>query len=123
MKDRFPGFKQCLRMMRKHNGQTQEDGFQWLLPHAAEHVPGLIEEFGKEPDHGLRCWLMELIGSAKSPDAFAFLAEQLRSPDEGVRFWATCSQALPWRHGEAADPVTCSSVPSSGRAVSKGVAH
>jgi hypothetical protein len=88
MKARFLGFKNCLRMMRKHNGQTQEDGFQWLLPHAAEYVRELIEEFGKEEVHGLRCWLIELIGSAKSPDAFAFLAEQLRSPDEGVRFWA-----------------------------------
>ncbi len=88
MKDRFPGLKQCLRLMRKHNGQTQEEGFQWPLPHASEYVPELIEEFHKEKDPGLRCWLVELIGSAKSPDAFAFLAEQVRNQDEGVRFWA-----------------------------------
>ncbi len=85
MKDRFPGFKQCLRLMRKHNGQTQEDGFQWLLPHASKYVPELIEEFKKEKDPRLRCWLVELIGSAKSPEAFAFFAEQMRSPEEGVQ--------------------------------------
>ncbi|SEF10603.1 hypothetical protein [Jiangella alba] len=30
--------------MRRHDPQSQEDGFQLLLPHAA--------------DHGLRCWLL-----------------------------------------------------------------
>jgi len=88
MKARFPGFKKCMAMMRKRDPQTQEDGFHWLLPHAGEHVHELIEEFGKEENHGLRCWLLELIGSAKSPDAFEFLAGQLRSADERFRFWA-----------------------------------
>jgi hypothetical protein len=75
-------------MMRRHNGEMAEEGFQWLLPRAAEHVRELIEAFGNERDAGLRCWLVELIGSAKSPEAFPFLAEQVRSPEEGVRFWA-----------------------------------
>ena len=88
MKARFPGFKKCMVMMRKHDPQTQEDGFQLLLPHAGEHVRDLIEEFSKEDSHGLRCWLLELIGSAKSPDAFQFLAGQLRCPDDRFRFWA-----------------------------------
>jgi HEAT repeats len=88
MKARFPGFKKCMAMMRKHDPQMQEDGFHWLEPHAGEHVHELIEEFGKEKSHGLRCWLIELIGAAKSPDAFEFLAKMLRSDDEGFRFWA-----------------------------------
>jgi hypothetical protein len=77
-----------MRMMRKHSGQTREDGFQWLLPHASEHVRELIEEFKNEKEQGLRCWLVELIGSAKLAEAFPFLVEQLRSSEEGVRFWA-----------------------------------
>ena len=85
MKAKFPGFKKCMAMMRKRNPQTQEDGFHWLLPHAAEYVTELIEEFGKEQDFGLRCWLLELIGAAKSPQAFDFLAGQLRSDDPQLR--------------------------------------
>jgi hypothetical protein len=88
VKEKFPGFQKCMAMMRKHNPERQEDGFHWLLPHAGEFVHQLIAEFGKEKGHGLRCWLIELIGSAKSPDAFEFLAGLLRSDDEGFRFWA-----------------------------------
>jgi hypothetical protein len=88
VKNRFPGFKKCMAMMRKRNSQVQEDGFHYLLPHASKHIDELIEEFGKENDFGLRCWLLELIGSAKSPDAFDFLAGQLRGPDPRLRHWA-----------------------------------
>ncbi len=88
MKARFPGFKKCMAMMRKRDPQTQEDGFHWLLAHAGEHVHELIEQFGQEKDHGLRCWLLELIGSAKLPDAFEFLSGQLRNADERFRFRA-----------------------------------
>lgn len=88
MKARFPGFEKCMAMMRKRDGRTQEEGFHWLLPHAGEYVHQLIEEFGKEKDLGLRCWLLELIGSSKSPDAFEFLAAQLRADDQRLRHWA-----------------------------------
>ncbi|MDY3557771.1 hypothetical protein R5W23_003036 [Gemmata sp. JC673] len=88
MKAKFPGFKKCVAMMRARDPATQEDGFHWLRPHAGEHVHELIGEFGQEKDHGLRCWLLELIGLAKSPAAFEFLAGQLRSADERFRFWA-----------------------------------
>ncbi len=88
MKAKFPGFKKCMAMMRKRDGQTKEDGFHWLLPHAGEYVHELMAEFGGEEDFGLRCWLLELIGSAKSPDAFDFLAGQLRADDWRLRKWA-----------------------------------
>jgi hypothetical protein len=85
MKARFPGFKKCMAMMRKHNPQTQEEEFHSLLPHAAEYVNELIEEFGKEMDTGLRCWLLELIGAARSPQAFDFLVGQLGAKEERLR--------------------------------------
>jgi hypothetical protein len=88
MKARFPGFAKCMALMRKRDPQAQEDGFHWLLPHAGEYVPELIEAFGQEADQGLRCWLLELIGAARSPDAFDFLAGQLRSTDPRFRAWA-----------------------------------
>jgi hypothetical protein len=88
MKARFPGFKHCMGMMRKRDPQKQEDGFRWLLTHAGEHVHQLIEEFGKEENPDLQCWLLELIVAARSPDAFDFLAGQLRSDAGRFRMWA-----------------------------------
>ena len=57
-------------LMRRHDPQVREDGFGILLPHAAKHVDELMAAFIEErDDHGLRCWLLELIGHAKSPKA------------------------------------------------------
>ena len=84
----FPGYRACLAMMRKHSPQTSEDGFHFLLPHAAEHIDELLADFQAEKEHGLRCWLLELIGAARSARAFDLLCEQVRSADEGLRHWA-----------------------------------
>jgi len=87
-KPRFPGYRACLAMMRKHNPQTSEDGFYFLLPHAAEYVDDLMAEFQAEKEHGLRCWFLELIGAARSAKAFDLLRDQLQSEDEAMRYWA-----------------------------------
>ena len=39
----------------------------------------------KRDDHGLRCWLLELIAAARSPAAVPVLAAQLESRDESRR--------------------------------------
>jgi hypothetical protein len=36
----------------------------------------------------LRCWLLELIGYARSSKALPVLAEQLHGDDESLRDWA-----------------------------------
>lgn len=78
-----------MRMMRRHNRQTQEDGFQLLLADAAGHADALIAEFEAETeDHGLRCRLLELIGEAAVPQALPVLVAQLDSTDESLRGWA-----------------------------------
>ena len=88
-KRRFPGFSACMRMMRKHDPQTQEDGFHLLLPRASELVEELLHEFRSEThDHGLRCWLLELIGEAADARALDVLVQQMRSNDESLRAWA-----------------------------------
>jgi hypothetical protein len=81
----FPGFDACMRMMRRASPQLQEDGFHYLLPYAADYVQQLIAEFNVERDHGLRCWLLDLIGQSRSPEAFQFLVENLRNDDERFR--------------------------------------
>ena len=82
-------FDEAMRLMRRNDPQLMEDGFRLLRGHAAEHIGELIAEFGREENgHGLRCWLLELIGEARSERAFPLLAEQLHSRDEAFRGWA-----------------------------------
>lgn len=86
MTDRF---QRAMRLMRRHDPQAKEDGFHLLLPHAAQHIDELIAAFTEEhDDHGLRCWLLELIGEARSPQALPMLVEQLHGDDESIRTWA-----------------------------------
>ncbi len=88
MKQRFPGIDKCLAMMRKRDPQVAEDGFHWLESRASEYLDRLVEEFRRETDHGVQCWLLEFIGHSKDPRAFELLAEQANSPDESLRDWA-----------------------------------
>lgn len=78
-----------MRLMRRHDPQAQEDGFAMLRSHARDDLPELIAEFELEQDHGLRCWLLELIGYTRDERALPLLAEQLSSPDEALRSWAS----------------------------------
>jgi len=81
-------FERALRLMRRHDPRLAEDGFHQLQQIAGEHVDELIVEFSRERDRGLRCWLLELIGQARSPRAFDLLVAQLRSEEEALRRWA-----------------------------------
>jgi hypothetical protein len=82
-------FERAIRQMRGHDPQAREDGFHDLRPHAAEYLDELVGEFKQErDDHGLRCWLIELIGGARSPAAAPLLIEQLNGDDEALRAWA-----------------------------------
>lgn len=74
--------------MRKRDPQLREDGFQMMRRIAGQHVDELIEEFHVERDHGLRCWLLELIGEARSDRAFDLRTTQLYRDDEMLRVWA-----------------------------------
>ena len=74
--------------MRRYDAQKQEDGFEYLRVHATEHFDELVTEFRYESDPGLRCWLLELIGHARSPKALPLYVEQLHGSDEALRSWA-----------------------------------
>ncbi|MCP2322271.1 hypothetical protein HDA40_000778 [Hamadaea flava] len=81
-------FRQALRLMRRRNPQLAEDGFHRLRDIAADHIEELIEEFNNERDHGIRCWLLELIGDARSDRALPVLAAELHGDDAALRDWA-----------------------------------
>jgi len=85
LKDPFPGFQECMRLMRKHDAQLQEDGFHFLLPHAHEYVAQLIDEFSHEADPGLRYWLLELLAEAKDPNALSLFLEYLQSDERSLK--------------------------------------
>ena len=75
--------------MRSRDPQVAEDAFGTLRNHASDHVRDLIDAFHAErDDHGLRCWLLELIGEAQSPTALPVLVEELNGNDEALRSWA-----------------------------------
>jgi hypothetical protein len=81
-------FHHAMRLMRGRDPQKQEDGFHQLRSHAGQHLEELITEFTDTTDHGLRCWLLELIGEAHLPDALPVLVAHLHGDDEPLRFWA-----------------------------------
>lgn len=103
-------FREAMWLMRRHDPQRNEDGYHILLPVAHEHVDELIEAFQEEhDDHGLRCWLLELIGEARSEKALPVLAEQLNSSDEKLQAQAERglkllnskeARRLLWRHSQ-----------------------
>lgn len=82
-------FARAIASMRSRDPQAQENAFDFLREHADSYVPELIAEFENErDDHGLRCWLLELLAEARSPGALPLLAGQLYGDDESLRFWA-----------------------------------
>ena len=110
--------------MRRRDPRTAEDGFQRAREVAAEHVDDLILEFGRETDHGVRCWLLELIGETRSPETFGVLKSQLWSPDEALSGWAVRGLELldtkearrllwQWRQNDAGEPAPGSRSPTS----------
>ncbi|NYE10624.1 HEAT repeat domain-containing protein [Actinomadura citrea] len=82
-------FDQAMQFMRTREPRVREDAFDFLREHADAYVGELIAEFAAERDDpGLRCWLLELIAEARSPEALEVFRGQLESPDASLRFWA-----------------------------------
>jgi hypothetical protein len=81
-------FAQAMKLMRSSDPETQERGFGQIEARAAEHLDDLLAAFATERDHGLRCWLLELIGVARSERAFPVLQEALEGSDDSLRTWA-----------------------------------
>jgi hypothetical protein len=93
-KHREPTFEECLSLMRKRDPQLAEDGFHFLRPRAKEHLTELLEAFRTEEVHSIRCWLLQLIGEARSEEAFALLCEQASSSNESLRDWGVAGLEL-----------------------------
>lgn len=77
-----------MTLMRSDRSNQQEQGFNMLLSHAPKFAEDLIAEFRVETDHGLKCWLLELLGHARSEMAFELFHEQLDASNLSYRDWA-----------------------------------
>ncbi len=75
-------------MMREGNPQVAEAGYGVLAPRAKKLLPQLIAAFEREDGHGIKCWLLQLIGEARSEAAFDFLKREAQSDDGAIRSWA-----------------------------------
>ncbi|HEX8598209.1 MAG TPA: HEAT repeat domain-containing protein [Chloroflexia bacterium] len=90
-------FKYFMRMMRGQVGKigignTPEDAFFALQPHAARYIHELLAEFQAEQAPGIRFWLLELIAEAQSPKALPTLIECLRG--EEADLWTRAIDGL-----------------------------
>jgi HEAT repeat protein len=74
--------------MRSRDALKAEGAFHLLLPRAADHIEDLMGAFEHEQSHGVRCWLLELIGEARSERAFDLLRIYAASEDDAFRSWA-----------------------------------
>lgn len=74
--------------MRKHDAQTQEDGFALLCGRASNYVNELLTEFNNEDNDISRFWLLELLAEAKSPALLPLFAECLYGSDASLRVGA-----------------------------------
>jgi hypothetical protein len=83
-----PTVADLLKMMREGNPQVAEDGFHYLRPRAREHVDELLTALATETNHAMQCWLLELIGEAKSDKGFVALCAYAKSADDSLKAWA-----------------------------------
>jgi HEAT repeat protein len=82
----FPGFDQCMAMMRKR--KIQEEAYFWLLPRISEFIEPLLAELENERDIGVQAQIVELLAAARSVRALSVFLQHLSSPNQWLRMWA-----------------------------------
>ena len=70
-------FLSAMERMRSKHANQQEQGYNMLLAHAGKFPEELIAEFRAETDHGLKCWLLELLADSRSEKVFDLFHEML----------------------------------------------
>ncbi len=81
-------FQSAMTLMRGRTANQQEQGFNMVLAHAPKFAAELVEEFRAETDHGLKCWLLELLTHARAEVAFPLFHEMLDASNLIYRDWA-----------------------------------
>jgi hypothetical protein len=71
-----------------HAGGAWESAYFALQKYANTHIEDLISEFRSATNPGVRQYLLELIGEARSPKSLPILTEVLQSDEEPLWSWA-----------------------------------
>lgn len=82
----FPGFAQCMRMMRK--AATWEDAYFWLLPRVSAFVEPLLAQLESEQNIDVQIGIVELLAAARDVRALPVFLQYFASPNERLRTWA-----------------------------------
>jgi hypothetical protein len=87
---KFPGVARCVELLGRRNGQGALVGIirSELQQNVVSHAAELIAAFQAEPDERVRRILLGILCEARLPEALPVFAEQLRSEDESLRYWA-----------------------------------
>ncbi len=83
---KFPGFAQCMRMMRRP--ATWEDAYFWLLPRVSAFVEPLLVQLESEQNIDVQIGIVELLAAARDVRALPVFLQHLSSPNERLRTWA-----------------------------------
>jgi HEAT repeat protein len=87
---KFPGVAKCVDLLRSPNvhGSWVNIICAELQENASKIGKELVDAFRTETDIGVRRILLGVIAEAKILEALPTLVENLKSPDESLRYWA-----------------------------------
>jgi hypothetical protein len=78
-----------MRLIRNRGDPlAQEEGYALPRPHAAAFLDALRQELAHAKDPFIQGWLLELIGDARSNQAFPIVVGYLLHPDTRLQHWA-----------------------------------
>ena len=86
--DGFPGFDTCIAWIRSDDPGTAEDGYFGLEGRVGQYTHQLISLVEAEPDSFIRSYFVELLATAKDPNAIPTLISEMSHPNQQVRYWA-----------------------------------
>ncbi len=87
----FPGFQECLKLIKSKNPMEFEDGFHLLLPHVREFGEAIVELIKIETDPKIQSRLVELLGECEDEKYKSIFESLLTSKDHDVVAWSLTS--------------------------------
>jgi len=86
----FPGVQKCAELLRSPNvnGTWIDIICLELQDHAGEHFSELVAAISAEENQPIKTLLLAALAEAGLPEAISIFAENLRSPQESLRYWS-----------------------------------
>jgi|GEM_PF-3994899 len=81
-------FAVCMEFMCHPDPEKKQHGFHALRQNVATFLPLILHALERETNHGIQCWLLELVVIGKEPSTIPLLASYLYHKDDSLRYWA-----------------------------------